>query len=81
MNRAQPIAQSMHDFMDNEDGLLGEILITKEVRGFKHFQLTFILLLLLRILILLVNILTIKKINLLMMHHLEVQFLARSQLK
>jgi hypothetical protein len=80
MNRAQPIAQSMHDFMDNEDGLLGEILITKEVRGFKHFQLTFILLLL-RILILLVNIFTIKKINLLMMHHLEVQFLARSQLK
>jgi hypothetical protein len=37
MNRAQPIAQSMHDFMDNEDGLLGEILITKEVRGIQAF--------------------------------------------
>jgi hypothetical protein len=30
-NRAQPVTQSMHDFMDNDDGLLGEILITKEV--------------------------------------------------
>jgi hypothetical protein len=32
LNRAQPVTQSMHDFMDNDDGLLGEVLITKEVQ-------------------------------------------------
>jgi hypothetical protein len=68
MNRAQPIAQSMQDFMDNEDGLLGEILITKEVSELTPFLHPFSF----RILILLEGTFITRKINLLVMSPVEV---------